>query len=328
MKKKISFSTVFTYMLCAVALSVVIFTAVKLYNSSTDDQETETTSFFGYNCFVVLSGSMEKEFPVGSVIVSKSVEAETIKVGDIISFMSIDPSYMDEVVSHKIRSITQYNGELAFETYGTTTGVSDGMPALSSKILGKYQFTIPYIGKAVLFIQGDKGFLIFIIVPLFIVFVLQVIKLIKILVSKDDDEEGENKDNDDEAKKESAEDLKAESLTQEQVKEPIAKEQEEHDEKPKAEDLSQEQIEELRAKKQKRTQEQIERLKAKGLTEEQIEELQAKKKRQKQEQIEKLRAKGLTEKEIEELLAKKKKQKQEQRAIKRKEEEYKKNNQI
>lgn len=192
--KKISGSTILTYILCAVAIAVVIFTAIKLFNFSPNDQETETKSFFGYNFFVVLSGSMEKEFPVGSLIVSKSVDAETIEVDDIISFVSIDPSYIDEVVSHKVRSITEYEGELAFETYGTTTGVSDNFPALSSKILGEYQFTIPYIGNAIVFIQSKNGFLLFIIIPLFIIFVMQVIKLIKRLLRKDDGEyEEENR---------------------------------------------------------------------------------------------------------------------------------------
>ena len=193
-KKSFSFSAFLAYAACAVAIVFVLFTLNKLLNTP-DDYEKKTSSLFGHNFFVILSGSMEEELPVGSLIMTEKVDPSTLKVGDIISFVSIDDAFKDEIVTHKIRSIGQHEGELAFETYGIATGASDSAPALASKVLGKHQLTIPELGRAVIFIQGERGFLIIIIIPLAILFVIQIIKLIKALTAKVDDDEEDEKQN-------------------------------------------------------------------------------------------------------------------------------------
>lgn len=187
MKRNINLSSIFAYALSTFAIVLAVFTASTMLKASTSAQEKTVQSFFGRYFFVVLSGSMEEEFPVGSLIITKEVDVQTIEEGDIISFVSIDPYYIDEVVSHKIRSVIEYEGELAFETYGTTTGISDSYPALASKVLGEYQATIPYIGNAIVFVQGEYGFLVCIILPLTIFFACQVVKLVKEVCAVGDD---------------------------------------------------------------------------------------------------------------------------------------------
>lgn len=189
MEKKLNLTTIITRIVFIVAMAIVAFTVYTLLNAQDDDKEKNTTSILGYNLFVVLSGSMSEEFSVGDIAVSKKVDVETIEVGDIISFISIDPNYLNEIVSHKVRSITTYDGQLAFETYGTTTGVSDAYPALSENIIGKYTFTIPWVGNIVVFIQSSLGFALLIILPIAVIFILQIIKLIRrILAFRNEDE--------------------------------------------------------------------------------------------------------------------------------------------
>ena len=46
------------------------------------------TSFGGYSFFRVITGSMEPEIPVGTLILTKEVDINTLNIGDIISFRS------------------------------------------------------------------------------------------------------------------------------------------------------------------------------------------------------------------------------------------------
>lgn len=55
---------------------------------------------FGYTPLVVLSGSMEPELPVGSIVYYKSVSEEELQPGDIVVFQTDD-----QFVSHRIVEI-------------------------------------------------------------------------------------------------------------------------------------------------------------------------------------------------------------------------------
>jgi len=56
---------------------------------------------FGRHPIVVLSGSMEETYKVGSVIYYKKVLKEDLKVGDVITYKD----YNNDIVSHRIVSI-------------------------------------------------------------------------------------------------------------------------------------------------------------------------------------------------------------------------------
>ena len=51
----------------------------------------------GYNIYEVVSGSMEPEIPVGSVIYVKAAEPETVEAGDIIAFVQ-----NGSVITHRV----------------------------------------------------------------------------------------------------------------------------------------------------------------------------------------------------------------------------------
>ena len=52
--------------------------------------------FMGYEVYNVVSGSMEPEIPVGSVVYVKGVEPETVEEDDIIAFQS-----EDSIITHR-----------------------------------------------------------------------------------------------------------------------------------------------------------------------------------------------------------------------------------
>lgn len=136
-------------------------------------------NLFGYRAFVVLSDSMSAtDFSAGDIIVVKEAETETLKSGDIIAFISTDPSNYGVTVSHKIkRPAVNQNGEYGFITYSTTTGREDQTIAIATNILGKYQFKIPWLGRLFEYLRSTNGYLLFILVPFLALLSVQCVKL-------------------------------------------------------------------------------------------------------------------------------------------------------
>lgn len=100
--------------------------------------------------------SMQDTFAVGDLTVSKKVDPQTLQPGDIVTFESIDPANYGEIVTHKIREITTYEGKQAFVTYGTTTGVDDAYPALFENVVGEYVFKLPKMGYFFNFLKSHR----------------------------------------------------------------------------------------------------------------------------------------------------------------------------
>ena len=107
----------------------------------------EIPMLFGYNPLVVLSGSMEPSYKVGSVLYYKSVEEENLKVGDVITFELKDGTF----VTHRINRIV--NGE--YETKGDANNTPDLFKVKYENVKGKVaKVSVPFIGYYVKFINS------------------------------------------------------------------------------------------------------------------------------------------------------------------------------
>ena len=121
-------------------------------------------SIFGVRAYVVLSDSMKKEFPAGSVVFSSEVNPDDLKVGDIITFTRESDG---ETVTHKIGKIEfdDSSGYDVYYTYGTTTGEYDEDPVYRNFIQGKYSFHLPGLGYFLQFLKSPVGYILLILVP-------------------------------------------------------------------------------------------------------------------------------------------------------------------
>lgn len=138
-------------------------------------------SIFGWKPYIVLSDSMRSEFEVGDIAVSREVDPSVLEPGDIVTFASIDPDSYGEVFTHKIREITEYEGEPAFVTYGTTTGDDDAYPAPFSRVAGQYAFCIPKAGYVFEFFKSPLGYVVLVLVPCGVLIGLQVRSFLRLL---------------------------------------------------------------------------------------------------------------------------------------------------
>lgn len=168
-------SRVVTILILIFAVAVMLFTVISVNTVGKD------ADFLGYKPYIVLSDSMKDTFAVGDLSVSVQTDPETLEPGDIITFTSIDPSNYGTVITHKIREITEYEGEPAFVTYGTTTGVDDSYPVPFDNVIGEYKFRLPKMGYFFEFLTTPAGYVTVILIPFLVLIALQGAKFFRLV---------------------------------------------------------------------------------------------------------------------------------------------------
>ena len=168
---------VFTWLLVAAAVCMMVFTVVSVTTFDRNDRD-----LFGYKAFICRSDSMKAtDFAAGDLVFVKEVSPATIKEGDIISYRSEDPDTFGETFTHKVRSlITDENGQPCFITYGTTTGVDDELPVKYTQFQGLYKFDIPKLGTFFSFLKTTPGYFICIFLPFMLLILMQGLNTVKV----------------------------------------------------------------------------------------------------------------------------------------------------
>lgn len=106
--------------------------------------------FMGYNIYNVVSGSMEPEIPLGSIIYVKEAEPEEIQEGDVIAYQSNGSVIVHRVVENRI-----VEGE--FTTKGDANEQEDMNAVDYQALVGKVAFHIPVIGSLMAIYAGNVG---------------------------------------------------------------------------------------------------------------------------------------------------------------------------
>ena len=104
------------------------------------------TSRRGWQFAAVLSGSMEPGFHVGGLVVIKPVDVNTLKVGDVISFMA--PEVSDNTaICHRIIAIQYQKGVEYFQTKGDANKSPDQFLTPVTNVKGREIYYVSYIGR-------------------------------------------------------------------------------------------------------------------------------------------------------------------------------------
>ncbi len=161
---------VFTWLLSAVAIGMMIFTIVSVFTLNQRDRNV-----LGYRAFIVLSDSMRaSNINAGDVVVVKETDPTTLEAGDIIAYISQDPDFFGETVTHMIRrTATNDNGDRGFVTYGTTTDTDDKVVVTYPYILGKHALTLPKVGTFFTFLKTTPGYILCILIPFLLLIGMQ-----------------------------------------------------------------------------------------------------------------------------------------------------------
>lgn len=145
-------------MLFLLLLVVILGTAIIFKFSDSPDK-----SFFGYRVYSVLTDSMRKtqkdqtgNFDRGDMVVVKITDSETIKEGDIVTFLP-SPDNPETYLTHRVVKRIEpasTGGYAHFVTRGDANNLDDDEIS-GEQIIGKVVFVIPFAGRVIEFIRNN-----------------------------------------------------------------------------------------------------------------------------------------------------------------------------
>ena len=110
------------------------------------------TGLFKYQIIAVGSGSMEPNISYGDAIIFEKFKDDykyyELKVGDIIVFR-----HNNDMIVHRILSITYTSDDISVETKGDHNENKDSYVLHKKDILGKFDIKIKYIGTPTLWLR-------------------------------------------------------------------------------------------------------------------------------------------------------------------------------
>jgi len=110
----------------------------------------------GHSGFTVLSGSMQREIPEGSLVITRSVDPDTIKIGDDITFVRSD----NATITHRVVNIIEDysgNGNRGFQTQGLENPEPDRETVYAGNVIGLVKLSVPELGYALSYVSDHIG---------------------------------------------------------------------------------------------------------------------------------------------------------------------------
>ncbi len=102
----------------------------------------------GMATFVVTGGSMEPTIHKGSLVIDAPVSADTLRLGDIITF-----DHYDQTTTHRVVGIEGSASGPMFSTKGDANQVTDPEPLAFPVRVGLVKLAVPGLGYAVAWMQ-------------------------------------------------------------------------------------------------------------------------------------------------------------------------------
>ena len=106
----------------------------------------------GLQVFNVISGSMEPTYSVGDLLYVKTVDPDSVRVGDPITFVLNEDLV---VATHRVVDIDAENR--LFTTKGDANKSEDAAPVHFNNLIGVPVFAVPLLGYVSAYIQSPPG---------------------------------------------------------------------------------------------------------------------------------------------------------------------------
>ncbi len=151
----------------------------------------QTPQVFGYSGFRVLTGSMEPAIRTDSFVLVKLCDASAIRVQDVITFYSSDPTLDGAINTHRVLEIHEENGQTYFITKGDHNPIPDKEPVFAADLIGRVIFASHALGVFVHLISNPLIFGALIVIPLALIIftnLIGVAKDIKSIAASEDPE--------------------------------------------------------------------------------------------------------------------------------------------
>lgn len=198
----------------------VVFAALTTVVVFTGTSNNGVGNLFGYMPFSIQTQSMEPTIKAGDVVIGKEVDFNTLKEGDIITYWTtVDEQKI--LNTHRItKVISNGKGSVpSFKIKGDNNQIEDEYTVAAADIVAKYNSKISGLGKAVDFLETQKGFFICIVLPLILFFLYQLYHFIKVIVTVKQENAGLSKEDEEELKKKAVEEYLAKQKEEQEASE-------------------------------------------------------------------------------------------------------------
>jgi signal peptidase len=161
---------------------IILLAALYAFTTLATRDNTKVANVAGYTPMIVKTGSMSPEFEEGDLILIRTCDPSSLKVGDIITFHTIIQNEY-ALNTHRIVEINENAGVRSYVTKGDANEISDTHVIADGDIVGKYVAKVPKIGKVMDVLSSSTGFLVIIVLPMVLFFIYQVYHLIMVSIS-------------------------------------------------------------------------------------------------------------------------------------------------
>lgn len=165
-----------------VLVLAIALAAVSTYISYVSTSGNGVPSVLGVQILSIQTESMYPVLNPGDLIFDVAVnDASELKVGDIITYWTVING--EPVLNtHTIYEIYDGGDHLFFSTKGENNTVADALTVHESKIVGKFSgVKVAGLGKVFDYLQTSTGFLIVVVVPVFIFFLYYLVQFFRVL---------------------------------------------------------------------------------------------------------------------------------------------------
>lgn len=128
----------------------------------------------GYGMLTVLSGSMEPTAPVGSLVVSRPLTPEQVRVDDVVLVREENDGATSPGVLHRIIDRSVRDGAVVVRTQGDANPEPDPTPYVLSGDTMTPVLVVPYAGRAMAFVRSPVGWTAVIALPATVLLWLQL----------------------------------------------------------------------------------------------------------------------------------------------------------
>lgn len=165
----------------AILVIAIALAAVCTYVSFVTTSGNGVPSVFGIRIFSIQTESMYPTLLPGDLIFDTGVkDTGELRNGDIITYWTVING--ERVLNtHRIHEVYDGGGYLIFATKGDNNTIADPLTVHESEIVGKYAFRVPGIGKVFDYLQTSTGFLIVIVIPVFLFFLFHLVQFFRVL---------------------------------------------------------------------------------------------------------------------------------------------------
>lgn len=136
----------------------------------------------GLERYVITGGSMSGTFERGAVVLAQVVPVGDLAVGDIITYMPPSDSGINELVTHRIESITASATGPVFVTHGDANASADSWSfQLSAPTQARVEVAVPHVGWAFIALADKDLRMLIIGLPAALIALMSVVEVTRVL---------------------------------------------------------------------------------------------------------------------------------------------------